>query len=221
MDVFEADYSNLFAAGLRGIQSRSTDPDRSSSKSQLQPAIGSDQGVERVEGPNVPSSVWKSFLPSTRSWRRPPRLPQSVKTPSVVRNLTSWSGFVSKSARRDSIPSNILEESSLKLRILDWSLHVSNAVDTLGCVLLFFFSHHRSHSNQLGEPFIVIVRTMRMMNAWIITHLKKLTPSTCRHRLRGRFFSQCPPRLPWGSGRSPPHWSSTVIACPYQRSPCT
>lgn len=137
MDVFEADYSNLFAAGLRGIQSRSTDPDRSSSKSQLQPAIsspigdGPDQDVKRVEDPNVPSSVWKSFLPSTRLWRRPSRFPQTVKTSSVIRNLTSWNSTTSKSARRESIPSDIVDQSSLKLRILDWSLRVSNAVDTL------------------------------------------------------------------------------------------
>jgi hypothetical protein len=139
MDVFEADYSNLFAAGLRGIQSRSTDLDRPQLHP-TRPAISSsvgagsadrDQGVKRVKGPSVPPSFWKSFLLSTRLWRRPSRLPRTEKTSPAVRSLTFWNDSVSKSARRQSIPSDVVEESSLKLRILDWSLRVSNAVGTL------------------------------------------------------------------------------------------
>jgi len=140
MDVFESDYSNLFAAGLRGIQSRSTDPDPSSPKSQLYPVIASsidtgsadhNQDVKRVKGPGIPSSFWKSFHLSTRLWRRPARLPRSEKISSVVRGLTARSDAESRSTRRQSIPSNVVEEASLKVRILDWSLHVSNAIATV------------------------------------------------------------------------------------------
>ena len=128
MDGFEADYSNLFAAGLRGIQSRSTDPDRSSFGAG---SADRDQDVKRIKGLSVPSSYWKSFLLYTRSWRRPSRLSRTENTSSVIRSLTSLNGAASKSAHRQSIPSDVLEESSLKLRILDWSSRVSNAVDTV------------------------------------------------------------------------------------------
>ena len=142
MDAFEADYSNLFAAGLRGIQSRSTDPDRSPSELHFHPAIslsigaGSadhDQDVERFKGPSVPSSFWRSFLLSTRLWRRPQasRFPRTEKTSFAVRSLKSWTHAVSKTSRRQSIPSDVVEETSLKLRILDWSSHVSNAIGTV------------------------------------------------------------------------------------------
>ena len=136
MDVFEADYSNLFAAGLRGIQSRSTDADQP----QLHPATSSsvgagsadcDQDVKRVKSPSFPSPFWKSFLLSTRLWRRPSRFPRTEKASSAVHSLTFLNDTSSRSSRRQSIPSDAGEESSLKLRILDWSLRVSNAVDTL------------------------------------------------------------------------------------------
>ncbi|KAI0269086.1 hypothetical protein BGY98DRAFT_1101233 [Russula aff. rugulosa BPL654] len=134
MDVFEADYSNLFAAGLRGIQSRSTDPDRSP-QPDISSSIGAgsadrDQDVKHVKGPSVPS-FWKSFLLSTRLWRLPSRFPRAEMSSSAVRNLKSWTNAVSKASRRQSIPSHVVEESSLKLRILDWSSHVSNALGTL------------------------------------------------------------------------------------------
>lgn len=142
MDVFEADYSNLFAAGLRGIQSRSTDSVRPPS------SIGAgsadrDQDVKRVKGPSVPPSLWKSFLLPTRLWRRPSRFPRTEETSPAVRNLTLLNDTASKSSPQQSIASDVVEESSLKLRILDWSLRVSNAVGTLdeedGCVDPYLF----------------------------------------------------------------------------------
>src|SRR5258707_7171634 len=136
----DADYSNLFAAGLRGIQSRSVDPGRSSSEPQLYPAVSSskgagsadhDQDVKRVKGPGVPSSFWKTFLLSRRLWRRSSPSPRSEKTSTAVRSLTASVNAESRSAHHRSIPSNVVEETSLKLRILDWSVRVSNAIAAL------------------------------------------------------------------------------------------
>jgi hypothetical protein len=139
MDVFETDYSNLFAAGLRGIQTRSSG--RSSSEPQLCPAVSSSAGsadlgqdVKRVKGPSIPSSFWKTFLLPTRLWPRPSRLsrsPRIEKALSAVRSPSVSTNAKSKPTRPQAMPSDAVEETSLNLRILDWSLRVSNATAIL------------------------------------------------------------------------------------------
>lgn len=135
MDLFETDYSNLFAAGLRGIQSRPTG--RSTSEPQLGPAVSSstgsaarDEDVKRVKEPTIPPSFWKTFLLPTRFWRPPSRSPRRGKpSSSAVRSPTASNDARSKPARPQPqlMPRDIVEETSLNLRILDWSVRVSNA----------------------------------------------------------------------------------------------
>ncbi|KAH9988857.1 hypothetical protein BJV77DRAFT_1069876 [Russula vinacea] len=111
MDLFETDYSNLFAAGLRGIQSRPTG--RSTSEPQLGPAVSSstgsaarDEDVKRAKEPTIPPRFGRpSFSPR-----------DSGVPPHVLRGGESLLH-----------PRDIVEETSLNLRILDWSVRVSNA----------------------------------------------------------------------------------------------
>src|SRR5712671_3188349 len=136
MNVFETDYSNLFAAGLRVIQSRRTSR-RSSPESPLSPSPVSSptRTSEHERDPTQSSgssSSWKTFHFPTRLWRRRPS-PRNDKASSAdARSLTPTKDSKSKSARRRSMPGDVAEENALDVRIWDWSTRVSNLTTVFG-----------------------------------------------------------------------------------------
>ncbi|KAH9981705.1 hypothetical protein BJV74DRAFT_75084 [Russula compacta] len=129
MNMFETDYSNLFAAGLRVIESRSTDRTSLSAESQPSSSISPFTGIaNRDQHPPLSSSSSsrKAFHYPTRLWRRPS--PRNEKTSSADSSLSTAR---SKPARRRSLSGGVVEETALDVRIWDWSTRVSNATTIL------------------------------------------------------------------------------------------
>ncbi|KAI0246297.1 hypothetical protein BJV78DRAFT_1158008 [Lactifluus subvellereus] len=119
----DADYSNLFAAGLRVIESRSSSYLGSSVSSSSPP------DNEDVTAPNkIPS--WKTFHFPTRLWRCPS--PRNEKTPAADPSLNAACDVKPKPARRRSMSGGVVEETALDVQIWDWSTRVHQATSLLG-----------------------------------------------------------------------------------------
>jgi len=141
MNVFETSYSNLFAAGLRVIHSRSTSR-RSSSDSQLRSLVSHSPSTGAVDHDQLSSvssrapSSGKTFHFPTRLWRLPS--PRNEESESAGANMTAAKDATSRPAHRRSMPGGIMEETTLDVRIWDWSTRVSFATTILeeedGCV---------------------------------------------------------------------------------------
>ena len=131
MNVFvETSYSNLFAAGLRVIHSRSTGR-RSSSDPQLSSLVSLSSSIGAVDHDQHPPvssrtpSSRKTFHFPTRLWRLPS--PRSEKSGSADANIMATKDANSKPARRRSMPGGTVEETTLDVRIWDWSTRMSFA----------------------------------------------------------------------------------------------
>jgi hypothetical protein len=131
MNGFETDYSKLFAAGLRVIQSRSKGR-RSSESQHCTPVSNAPSSIATADYDHLPTasskaaSSRKTFHFPTRLWRLPSS--RNEMTESAVRNLAAATNDPkSKPARRRSMPSGVMEETTLDVRIWDWSTRVSYA----------------------------------------------------------------------------------------------
>jgi hypothetical protein len=135
MNVFETDYSKLFAAGLRVIHSRSKGR-RSPSEHQHCPPVSNSSSTATADYDHLPTassrvaSSWKTFQFPTRLWRLPSS--RNEATESAEPNLPAAANDPNaKPARRRSMPSGIMEETTLDVRIRDWSARVSYATTIL------------------------------------------------------------------------------------------
>jgi hypothetical protein len=140
MNVFETDYSKLFAAGLRVIQSRSKGR-RSPSEHQHCPPVSNSPSTVTADCDHLPTassrvpSSWKTFQFPARLWRLPSS--RNGTTESAERILPATTNDSNaKAARRRSMPSGNLEETTrdLDVRIWDWSRRVSYATTILESV---------------------------------------------------------------------------------------
>jgi len=132
MNVLQTDYSNLFAAGLRVIESRSTDRGSLShpvhavsslnrSISDLEPEEKAPIEVAPKKTSRFPAKIWHHV-----SRRR-------EKSSSSANASTLASGAQSPPRRWLSmLPGNVREETPLDARIWDWSTHVYHATTLPG-----------------------------------------------------------------------------------------
>ncbi|KAI9454803.1 hypothetical protein F5148DRAFT_1288535 [Russula earlei] len=203
MSVFEADYSNLFAAGLRVIQSKSKGR-RSSPDSPLCSPVPSstattehDQGLTPSSGP---SSSWRTFHFPTRLWRR--TSPRNDKRSSAGPDLTTAKEAESKHARRRSMPNGIGEESVLDVRI--WRARVSNAIPFV-------------EEDECVDPFLENIKLpgSASLCEFDLTPLHPLSsPWRSQHDGDGRVFEQALPlhlKLPTHSYHSFLDWEEETV----------
>jgi hypothetical protein len=136
MNALQTDYSNLFAAGLRVIESRSTGRGSSShpvdavsstdlnlSTSDLEPEEGFTTPIEVApkKSSRFPANLWRHV-----SWRKE-KLSSSAKTNALAGGA--------KPPRRSWLsmsPGNVRQETPLDARICDWSTRVYHATTLLG-----------------------------------------------------------------------------------------
>ncbi|KAH9954896.1 hypothetical protein BC827DRAFT_919764 [Russula dissimulans] len=179
MSVFETDYSNLFAAGLRVIQSRRTGR-RSSPESALNPAaVSSRMSTSEHDHDPTPStgssSSWKTFHFPTRLWRRPSPRNNKASSADASSSLTPTNTRDAKPKptrrRSRSMPGDVAEESTsaLDVRIWDWTTRVSNAATIFG----------EEDEDECVDPYLDKVKPQGPDSLWE----PEFTP--CTHRRRG------------------------------------
>ncbi|KAH9063549.1 hypothetical protein EDB87DRAFT_127617 [Lactarius vividus] len=132
MNVLQTDYSNLFAAGLRVIESRSTG--RGSSQSYPVHAVSlnlsaSDRDPEGEFAAPVEDSPKKTSRFSTKLWRRVSW--RREKPSSANTNVVDDDAKPRQRTWRSMLPGCVGQETALDERIWDWSTGVYHAT-TLG-----------------------------------------------------------------------------------------
>jgi hypothetical protein len=141
MNVLQTDYSNLFAAGLRVIESRSTG--RGSTSHPVDAISFTDLNLstsDLEEDFTAPIDVPKSSRFPGKLWRHVSWRREITSSPA---NTSALAG--AKPPRRrwlSMLPGNDRQETPLDARIWDWSTRVYNATTLLGLVP---FRHDRRH----------------------------------------------------------------------------
>lgn len=132
MNILQTDYSNLFAAGLRVIESRSTgrgsshpvsstNLDLSASDREPEEDLAVPVEVAPKKASHFPTNLWRHV-----SWRKD-------KSPSASSSAIAGGGIKSRHRRwRSVLPGNVAQETALDARIWDWSTHVYHATTLLG-----------------------------------------------------------------------------------------
>ncbi|KAI9434389.1 hypothetical protein H4582DRAFT_797200 [Lactarius indigo] len=134
MNVLQTDYSNLFAAGLRVIESRSTGrgsshPVQTVSSTNLN-SSASDREPSEDSAASIEVAPKKTSRFSTKLWRR---VSWRREKPSSA-NTNAVEGGVKPRRRswRSMLPGCVGQETALDARIWDWSTSVYHATTLLG-----------------------------------------------------------------------------------------
>ena len=129
MNVLQTDYSNLFAAGLRVIESRSTG--RGSSFQPVDAVSSTNLNLSTSDLEPEEAAPKKSSRFSAKLWRHASG--RREKSSSSA-NTSALAGGAKPSHRRwlSMLPKNVKQETPLDARIWDWSTHVYHATTLLG-----------------------------------------------------------------------------------------
>ncbi len=136
MNVLQTDYSNLFAAGLRVIESRSTG--RGSSESHPVYAVSStnlnlsasDREPEEDFAAPIEVTPKKTSIFPTKLWRHVSLRREKSSSP----NTSALAGSAKPRHRRwrSMLPGSVGQETALDARIWDWSTSVYHATTLVG-----------------------------------------------------------------------------------------